>query len=495
MCRIANMSKHPFAQYSAEEEINLEAIYYEQQYYHELLDLTKNGVSRFILGQRGQGKSATIHHLIQDLKKGSILPILIRRYDDYPEKDNEPYYLYSIIQGITFDIAEYLYANPKKIKNLTKTQKNEIGVLIEAFYDERLADEFLENSKRIQHIRKINFWKKIWNYLGVKIANNTLTTVTQITAQLIQSSTGTTPNFSISEGEYFKDLKYNEIRKLSKDEIVKWSKDCLVKIIQNLVTSSKALGFNSIVILFDQIDEVKSINSDIEKVADFMVDFLSDTNFMYMKDLSVVISLWSEVKNKLNKKCIRFDKFKEIDIRWRNDELVKLMDKRLLFYSKDKSHPVTFGSLIPAKPYQELVLTLAGGSPRALLTIMSYIMSEDQSELPIKEFSIDAINRGSMAFCKKFDYVSLQPSRTGKSNDLKSWISKILRMRVPTFTAKQYGDFYKLSSKAISKNIDQMIKLNLIREALLPTEDAEPIYEVVDPRILHLISRGTTEIE
>ena len=40
-----------------------------------------------------------------------------------------------------------------------------------------------------------------------------------------------------------------------------------------------------------------------------------------------------------------------------------------------------------------------------------------------------------------------------------------------------------------------LLKLNLIREALLPTEDAEPIYEVVDPRILHLISRGTTEIE
>lgn len=135
MCRIKNISNHPFAQYSAEEEVDLEAIYYEQQYYHELLDLTKNGVSRFILGQRGQGKSAIIHHLIQDLKKSSILPILIRRYDDYPEKDNKSYYLYSIIQGIVFALAEYLYANPNATKKLNDTQKNEIGVLIEAFYD------------------------------------------------------------------------------------------------------------------------------------------------------------------------------------------------------------------------------------------------------------------------------------------------------------------------------------------------------------------------
>ena len=60
MSRINNISNHPFAQYSAEEESDIEAIYYKQQYYQELLDLTKNGVSRFILGQRGQGKSATI---------------------------------------------------------------------------------------------------------------------------------------------------------------------------------------------------------------------------------------------------------------------------------------------------------------------------------------------------------------------------------------------------------------------------------------------------
>lgn len=76
----------------------------------------------------------------------------------------------------------------------------------------------------------------------------------------------------------------------------------LVKIVQNLITSSKSIGYNSIVVLFDQIDEVRNINSDIEKVVDFMVSLLSDTNFLYMKDLSIVISLWSEVKNKLNNK-------------------------------------------------------------------------------------------------------------------------------------------------------------------------------------------------
>lgn len=38
MNKIENISTPPFAQYSAEEEIDIEAIYYEQQNYHELLD-------------------------------------------------------------------------------------------------------------------------------------------------------------------------------------------------------------------------------------------------------------------------------------------------------------------------------------------------------------------------------------------------------------------------------------------------------------------------
>ena len=68
---------------------------------------------------------------------------------------------------------------------------------------------------------------------------------------------------------------------------------------------------------------------------------------------------------------------------------------------------------------------------------------------------------------KKFDYISLQPSRTGKSNDLISWMNKILCLRLVSFTAKQYGDFYKdLNDKAISNHIKQMQKLNIIKSGL-----------------------------
>lgn len=496
MYKIENISTPPFAQYSAEEEIDIEAIYYEQQNYHELLELTKSGVSRFVLGQRGQGKSATIHHLINDLRRGAVLPILITRYDGFPEKGNESYYLYSMIQGIVFAIAQHLYQFPNSVKNLSETQRNEIGVLIEAFYDQLLADDFLEKSKTIKRVHRINIFKWLWNKLGVGVANTTLSTVTQITAQLIQSYTGTTPNFSISDGEYFHGVTYSEIHQILKETITSWPIQNLIKIVRNMIATAKALGYKSIVVLFDQIDEVRGINSDVDKVADFMVDFLADTEFLYTRDLSIVISLWSEVKNKLNTKNIRFDKFKEIDIRWKNEELVKLLNKRLYYYSDNKKNPVTFESLIRSNQSQSQILDLSMGSPRALITLMSFIESANSNGSLISEFSPEAIYNGCLTFCKKFDYISQHPSRTGKGNDLKSWINKILRMRLSSFTSKQYAEFYKdVTAKNVTKHIEQLVKLNLIRNSLLPSSDGKPVYKVVDPRIIHMINCDVLEIE
>ena len=40
-----------------------------------------------------------------------------------------------------------------------------------------------------------------------------------------------------------------------------------------------------------------------------------------------MFSLWSEVKNSLGSKGVRYDKFKCIDIRWTREELEKLIAK------------------------------------------------------------------------------------------------------------------------------------------------------------------------
>lgn len=496
MKTIININKNPFAQYSAEEELDaLKYYYYEQQYYHELVDLAKEGVSRFILGQRGQGKSATIYHLFEDLQQNQILPVLITRYDGIPEKNNENYFLYSIIQGITFGIAKELYVNKNLRNKLNKSQKTEMAFLIEAFYDQQHADDFLRYSNGIASKRRINLLKKIWNIVLKKPVNSLISVGVQVSAQLIQSYAGVTPDFSILGHEYFEGFKIEEFKNRSREEIVSWTTERLIKIIHNLQSITETLNYTSIVILFDKIDEVRGISTDINKVADFIYDLLSDTDLLYTKKLSIVMSLWSEIKKVLNQKGIRFDKFKEIDIRWRNEELVALINMRLSYFSIDKSKPVSFEALLPSKEDQTKILKIAEGSPRALITLLSYILNEESETVDIASFSSSAIYNGCLAYCKKYDYYSQQPVRTGKNSDITNWINKLLRMKLTSFSIRQYSDFFKVSnSKTAQRHINDLIKYNLVKDSLYPASDGTPLYEVVDPRIYFLIVNGIMDL-
>lgn len=496
MKSIKNINKNPFAQYSAEEELDaLKDYYYEQQYYQELIDLAKEGVSRFILGQRGLGKSATIYHLFDDLQRNKILPVLITRYDRIPENNNENYFLYSIIQGITFGIAKELYVNKKLRKKLSKSQKTEIAILIEAFYDQQHADDFLKYSSGITTKRRKNTIKKIWNIFLKKTINSIISAGVQVSAQLIQSYAGVAPDFSIIGHEYFEGFKIEEFKNISREEIVSWPTERLIKIIHNLQSISESLGHESIVILFDKIDEVKNISTDISKVADFIFDLLSDTDLLYTNKLSIVMSLWSEIKKVLNQKGVRFDKFKEIDIRWRNDELSELINKRLSYFSIDKSKPVSFQTLLPNKDDQTKILKIADGSPRSLITLLSYILNEESETNDIVSFSNSAIYNGCLAYCKKFDYYSHQPVRTGKNSDITNWINKLLRMKLTSFSVRQYSDFFKVPNvKTAQRHINELIKYNLIKDSLYPASDGSTMYEVVDPRINYLIINGIVDL-
>jgi len=158
MNTIYNIRNNPFAKYSAEEELEaLGEIFYQQRYYPALIELSIQGVSRFILGQRGQGKSATIYHLQDDLRTNNILPVLITRYDDFPLKENENYFLYSMIQGITFELAKHLYERPKDRKKLSASLRSELAFLIEAFYEPHCGDEFIEFSEEAKNEKKMQF--------------------------------------------------------------------------------------------------------------------------------------------------------------------------------------------------------------------------------------------------------------------------------------------------------------------------------------------------
>lgn len=491
-----NVTVDPFAKLSAEEEKGyIEDIFYKQQYYQTLLDLTEASASRFILGQRGQGKTAVIFHLMADMKRMGILPILIDRFDGFPIQDNEKYFLYQMIKKLTFKIALKLMEEPKKRSELTKTQEEQLSFFIEAFYDPQSAEECIATAKNIEAKRRRN---QIIAFINkhIKVLNGLIGIAVKAGADLIKSHAGLDVDISNIGSDYIPGFDISEFKQLEMSDIVSWESAKLVDILKNLRDIAIALDYKSIAFLFDKIDEFGEISTDVEKVNSFIIGLLSDTELLYTEKISIVVSLWSEAKKSLNKNGVRFDKFKEVDLRWRKTELVDLMNKRLLYFSEDKSSPVTFQALVPQKNDQDIILELADHSPRAFISLLGTIAAEeDQSQSPIKVFSANAFSRGCLMFCKKYDYISTQTTRKGKAQDMTTWITRLLRLKLTQFTLEQYCGLNKVSQKTGAQHIEHMLNYNLIKDSMVPMDNDVVLYEIADPRIRHLISRGVTDLD
>lgn len=497
MAKLYNIEGSPFARTSAEDEKSyLRQIFYKQQYYDELVDMAEASASRFILGQRGQGKSATLLHLFEDMKNMNLLPVLIDGYENFPPSKNENHFLYVMIQKLTFELAEVCLKDSKKKKKLNATQEKQLYLYIEIFYDPDIAAPCIDQASNIVSIRR---WNKVRTFINKNLSflNNVIGMGVKVGVDLIKSA-GQWGDIDVSSfgGEYLRELELTSYRQLPMSTVTSWDTAKLKQMLWNLRDMALAMDYESVIIMFDKIDEIKDINGNIEKVTQFVSDFLTDTNLLYSEHMAIVMSIWSEIRRALSWQGIRFDKFRELDISWRNDELIQLMDKRLKYFSKDKDDALKLETLVPNQTELNTILELADHSPRALMDLLGRILAEERGAEPVKEFSYEALSRGYMTYCKKFDYASTQPSRTGKGQDVVVWITRLLRLKLTQFQLDQYSNHFSIKKTTTgARHIETLIKYNLIKDSMLPTENDEPLYEVADPRIRFLISRGEQSLD
>jgi len=484
----------PFAQYSAEEEESFrDAIFYQPNYYAGLKTSVKNNASRFLLGQRGDGKSVVIYKLMNDLKMEQSLPILITRYDDIPITDNKQHFLFLICKNIVINVARELFFHPEIRNNIERRLAQRLSQYIEMFYDGEFSNEFIEKAKEIKLIKSKNWYKKIVNKNFIKIINELIGIGMSVSASALKNYIGV-PDMSLYESRRFiSELELAEIKQIDISNAQNVKERHYIQIIKDLTQILNSMGFHSIVILFDKIDECPRINSDTEKIADFCVEILTDTDLLLSSNLSIVFSLWSEIKMLLSNRSVRFDKFGEIKVTLRNSEIERLLDIRLKYFSSDSDNPVSFATLIPNKAYRDEILQIADKSPRTLLRLLGEIYN-NQSDRQAESFEDNAIVDGLKSFCKTFEFGALRPT---SQNDiqLKDWINKLLQIRLVELSSSQVKSVFKLTGKASDTYIQNFIKYGLVKSSGRNNDSGETIYKIIDPRIQYLISRGISELE
>ena len=287
MCKIANLKENPFTRFSAEEDIDIiEDVFYVPPFYNNLESLLEGGHSRSILGQRGQGKSVIVYKLKKDLVRRGCLPLLIDRYDGIPLTDNIQHFLYKITQTITLGLAQKVIDKTLCIKDIDKTLLSKFYVLVEMFYDTQWADDFMESIKTIQNKKRLNFLKRIVNKYFCNLINEGLDYSVQITGELIRNtiigkSSVKSYNYDETRKKLFTGFEISEFKTLGIHDANKIEVDEYIRIIKILLAIIERTHIKSIVVMFDKIDEVHFLNSDVKNVALFMEGILTDNNLLY----------------------------------------------------------------------------------------------------------------------------------------------------------------------------------------------------------------------
>lgn len=487
-------SKNPFFKKSAEQELSfLDDIFFEPNYYSSLKDVLVNGDSRFIIGQRGHGKSFIINKLLEDLEKEKTFVVKIDRFDTIPVKKNETALLKLIIQTIVTKVTIYIDKNKKVVKKLNKREKEKLALFIRLFFKTLSKTEYNEIYNNFHGVKKKNFFIRCFNKIGLVPLNTATSAVVHITSSVIRQSVGF-DNIQVENvyRDYFGKIPEVNFDKLDLEN-EQYDKSQLKHILDELLIIIKQIDFETTVILFDKIDEYQNLDQDISKIATFTKEILSDTELLMNEKCAIGFSLWSELKTELEG-VVRFDKFGLIDVRWSSNDLLQLINKRIRHFSVKKD--LTLESIMPNLNERNEVLNVAYKSPRDLISCLGRIYQEQSNINPhVTEFGGSAISKGLIDFCSTYDYESVYPSKTGKSKDIKSTINKILQVKLTRFTLKNLSDTFTLSPAQAEGQIKLMIKYNLVREDDIMGANDVKYYEVIDPKIMFLIRRAITKIE
>ncbi|WP_233901675.1 hypothetical protein, partial [Tenacibaculum piscium] len=273
--------KNPFSKFSAEEELEFNnQIFYEPTFYQTLLDDLKSGTSRFILGQRGHGKSSIIHKLKSDLEKSQILTIIIDRFDEISLTNNKVELLNLILQEFVTKYVIFLSKNRTYLKKLNNQDKEELSLLIKLFFKPLTTTEYENRFDEIKKIKNTNFFINIYNRL-VKPANSLIGTGILITSKLIADSFKLN-DFETSNRytEYISEMSNVNTSANEQESLLKNSKRHLKELLNRLNIISKKTYYKSSVVLFDKVDEFQELNQDIHKIANFTEDILTDTELL-----------------------------------------------------------------------------------------------------------------------------------------------------------------------------------------------------------------------
>lgn len=473
--------KNPFSKFSAEDERDyLKEIYVTPRFYQTLIEELVEGNSRYLLGERGVGKSALMFYLIEDLKIKGIYPVLIDEYDGTPIKNNGYELLLLVERCIITQLGIELLCNQSKIKRLAKDDREKLAFLINVFFKNISKNKVKELYEEISGEKKKNVFKRLCNYFLIRPINIILSGASNVAGITVSRALG----LPIIDNNVVYIQFISELSENGEDkEYSKMNYKDIKEILRETAVLIEKLGYRKLVVFFDKVDEYSKLKSQIDLIVDFIEPITTDTSLIYSQEFGFEFLLWNKLKEKMKEKQVRFDKARPIDIDWSKDELKKILSHRLSFFS---DHKVKVEDVFVDSKKLNKVIELANGSPRQLTMLLARIYDE-QSKIDgnVKKFSDDAVKQGMNSFCQNFEYELFYPQMA-----IKDVVNRILKVGKTEFIISDLASATKKSIPTATNWVRTMKNVGFVEEIEGEISGKAKVYKVIEPKIRYMVEYG-----
>ncbi len=459
--RYIGFERHPFAQTNADEEPQLNDYFVPPPFFDAVIGDPERPSASVVLAPRGGGKSAQRRRIEYWSIENQVLAVTYDRFEFNGFKSldeiNLSYHLRNIIMRTLIAVLSYLAEYQDVVTNFDKDTRSLISNMASSYLGDMTGTTYKQLLKELRGIP--NRIKEFWNR---NIGTMNLAATAILAALKL-------PKATLSKFDEA-NIKLDKSRKFQ---------------LSQLYDITKNMGFKSIYILIDKIDETELTGNNPEKAYQLIAPLIRDLDLLSLNGYGFKFFIWDKLFNDFVKDA-RPDRVSQFQLEWHRTSLEKVLSKRVKTFSGNKINELnqicdtdTFNTSVDT-----IAAILSNRSPRNMIRFCQKVLAA-QAEIDAKEqfLTLEAIDKASILFSEE-----ITNERYG------SQVCKdLLRTNRGTFTINYLANnIFRTEHINTSRNkVTKWISLDLVQQIGTITLPTSPkpvnLYIVKDPAMLRLI--------
>jgi hypothetical protein len=353
----------PFAHTNADEEAEILPTYFiPPPYFNTVFGDPDYPKSFLVFAPRGGGKSAQRIMIEKACIDQSVLALTYDRFE-FPDADNAKDvrlsdHVYRILQFGLMGILVTLSANRDVVSRLSKNEKEMLLNLFTTYLGDMTEPQLQDTVKALKSLKdKVKEFWTTW----FPVAGTAIKVIFKKLLDLDVDAPGTFARMDVRK------------KQTAKQEL------------ENVINLAKKIGFRSIYVLIDRVDESELTGNNVTASFELIQTLLKDLDILELPGIGFKFFLWDQLEPLYNQ-IARPDRINHKILRWNNEMLEELWQKRLLAHSRGRISGLNqiSDNTIPYPP-DKLVLFYANKSPRDMLRIGAKIISEQEERSAIDD--------------------------------------------------------------------------------------------------------------